>query len=102
MSLQAAVAEPAARERAAKLSLGPTAALLFAARSLQYVVFGVTGIVLARGLGPDGRGVFPRRDRRRDQEGDQHAAHRQVCRPNARLRHMSCSLRRIVIGFINR
>jgi O-antigen/teichoic acid export membrane protein len=57
VSLQAA-AEPAARARAAKLSLGPTAALLFVARSFQYVAFGVTGVVLARGLGPDGRGVY--------------------------------------------
>lgn len=43
---------------AASLSLGSTAALLFAARSVQYVAYGIAGVVLARGLGPDGRGVY--------------------------------------------
>jgi len=50
-----ACAEPAA---AAGLRLAPTAALLFFARSLQYVIVGATGVILARGLGPEGRGVF--------------------------------------------
>ena len=53
-----AVAEPRPEATAANLSLGSTAALLFAARSVQYLVFGITGILLARGLGPDGRGVY--------------------------------------------
>ena len=43
---------------AASLSLAPTAALLFAARCLQYIVYGVTGVILARSLGADGRGLY--------------------------------------------
>jgi O-antigen/teichoic acid export membrane protein len=43
---------------AAKLSLAPTAALLFGARSLQYIVYGLTGVILARSLGADGRGIY--------------------------------------------
>jgi O-antigen/teichoic acid export membrane protein len=43
---------------AANLSLGSSAAMLFAARTVQYLAFGITGVVLARGLGPDGRGVY--------------------------------------------
>lgn len=43
---------------AARLNLGSTAALLFTARSLQYLAYGFTGVILARGLGPDGRGVY--------------------------------------------
>jgi O-antigen/teichoic acid export membrane protein len=55
-----AVAERAAVEEApaAKLGLGSTAALLFGANALQYIIVGVTGVVLARGLGPEGRGVY--------------------------------------------
>jgi len=44
--------------QAVRLDLGPTAALLFGANALQYVIIGVTGVILARGLGPDGRGVY--------------------------------------------
>lgn len=53
-----AVAEVSQEESAAGLKIGHTAALLFAARTLQYLAFGVTGVILARGLGPDGRGVY--------------------------------------------
>ncbi len=53
-----AVAERSQESAAAGLKIGHTAALLFAARSLQYVAFGLTGVFLARGLGPDGRGVY--------------------------------------------
>ncbi|MEO8457520.1 MAG: polysaccharide biosynthesis C-terminal domain-containing protein [Chloroflexota bacterium] len=62
MSVSAVASAPAletqAPSAAAKLSLGPTAALLFAARCLQYIVYGVTGVILARSLGADGRGIY--------------------------------------------
>jgi O-antigen/teichoic acid export membrane protein len=32
--------------------------LLFGARCLQYIVYGITGVILARSLGADGRGVY--------------------------------------------
>ena len=53
-----AVAERVEEAPAAKLKLTSTAALLFGANALQYVIIGVTGVMLARGLGPDGRGVY--------------------------------------------
>ena len=53
-----AVAEPVEEAPAAKLELTSTAALLFGANAAQYVIIGVTGVVLARGLGPDGRGIY--------------------------------------------
>ncbi len=53
-----AVAERVEEAPAAKLELTSTAALLFAANAAQYVIIGVTGVILARGLGPDGRGVY--------------------------------------------
>ncbi len=53
-----ASAPPLEAPAAARLSLGPTAALLFAARCLQYLVAGVTGVIIARSLGPDGRGIY--------------------------------------------
>ncbi len=53
-----AVAERVEEAPAAKLELTSTAALLFGANALQYVIIGVTGVVLARGLGPGGRGVY--------------------------------------------
>jgi O-antigen/teichoic acid export membrane protein len=53
-----ASAPPLEAPAAARLSLGPTAALLFAARCLQYLVAGATGVIIARGLGPDGRGIY--------------------------------------------
>jgi O-antigen/teichoic acid export membrane protein len=43
---------------AQRLNVGHTAALLFVARTLQYLSFGITGVFLARGLGPDGRGIY--------------------------------------------
>lgn len=57
MSAQA-VAEVRPASAATRLNLGSTAALLFSARALQYIAFGLTGVMLARGLGPDGRGVY--------------------------------------------
>ena len=53
-----AVAERAEEASAAKLELTSTAALLFGANAAQYVIIGITGVVLARALGPDGRGVY--------------------------------------------
>lgn len=53
-----AVAERVEEAPAAKLELTSTAALLFGANAAQYVIIGVTGVLLARGLGPDGRGVY--------------------------------------------
>ncbi|HEY5625413.1 MAG TPA: oligosaccharide flippase family protein, partial [Dehalococcoidia bacterium] len=53
-----AVAERVEEAPAAKLELTSTAALLFGSNALQYVIIGVTGVILARGLGPDGRGVY--------------------------------------------
>ncbi|MCH7953601.1 MAG: polysaccharide biosynthesis C-terminal domain-containing protein [Chloroflexi bacterium] len=53
-----AVAERVEEAPAAKLELTSTAALLFSANAAQYVIIGVTGVILARGLGPDGRGVY--------------------------------------------
>lgn len=53
-----AVAERVEEAPAAKLELTSTAALLFGANAAQYVIIGVTGVVLARGLGPDGRGIY--------------------------------------------
>ncbi len=53
-----AVAERVEEAPAAKLELTSTAALLFGANAVQYVIIGVTGVILARGLGPDGRGVY--------------------------------------------
>ena len=53
-----AVAERVEEAPAAKLELTSTAALLFGANALQYVIIGITGVILARGLGPDGRGVY--------------------------------------------
>ncbi|HEY5640207.1 MAG TPA: polysaccharide biosynthesis C-terminal domain-containing protein [Dehalococcoidia bacterium] len=53
-----AVAERVEEAPAARLELTSTAALLFGANALQYVIIGVTGVVLARGLGPDGRGAY--------------------------------------------
>jgi len=52
------VAERTEEAPAVRLELGSTAALLFGANALQYVIVGVTGVVLARGLGPEGRGVY--------------------------------------------
>ena len=55
MSASAVVsAPPLEAPAAAHLSLGPTAALLFAARCLQYIVAGLTGVIIARTPGPDG------------------------------------------------
>ncbi|MCH7810764.1 MAG: polysaccharide biosynthesis C-terminal domain-containing protein [Chloroflexi bacterium] len=53
-----AVAERVEEAPAAKLELTSTAALLFGANAAQYVIIGITGVVLARGLGPDGRGIY--------------------------------------------
>ena len=53
-----AVSERVEEAPAAKLELTSTAALLFGANAAQYVIIGVTGVILARGLGPDGRGVY--------------------------------------------
>ena len=53
-----AVAERLEESPAAKLQLGSTAALLFGANAAQYVIIGATGVILARGLGPEGRGVY--------------------------------------------
>ena len=53
-----AVAERTDGAPAAKLQLTATAALLFGSNAMQYVIIGVTGVVLARGLGPGGRGVY--------------------------------------------
>lgn len=53
-----AAAERPAEAPAARINLAPTAALLFSANALQYLIIGVTGVILARGLGPDGRGVY--------------------------------------------
>jgi O-antigen/teichoic acid export membrane protein len=53
-----AVAERVEEAPAAKLELTSTAALLFGANAAQYVIIGVTGVMLARGLGPDGRGIY--------------------------------------------
>ena len=53
-----AVAERVEEAPAAKLELTSTAALLFGANAAQYVIIGVTGVILARGLGPDGRGIY--------------------------------------------
>jgi len=53
-----AVAERVEEAPAAKLELASTAALLFGANAAQYVIIGITGVVLARGLGPDGRGIY--------------------------------------------
>jgi len=43
---------------AADLPLVSGAAIIFVARAFEYLMAGVTGIILARGLGPDGRGVY--------------------------------------------
>jgi glycosyltransferase involved in cell wall biosynthesis/O-antigen/teichoic acid export membrane protein len=43
---------------AADLPLVSGAALIFVARAFEYLMAGVTGVILARGLGPDGRGVY--------------------------------------------
>jgi len=53
-----AVAERLEEAPAARLQLTSTAALLFGANALQYVIIGVTGVILARGLGPEGRGIY--------------------------------------------
>lgn len=43
---------------AADIPLVSGAAIIFVARAFEYLMAGVTGIILARGLGPDGRGVY--------------------------------------------
>lgn len=58
LTVASAPATEAEAPAAAKLSLAPTAALFFGARCLQYIVYGITGVILARSLGADGRGIF--------------------------------------------
>jgi O-antigen/teichoic acid export membrane protein len=53
-----AAAERPAETSAAQINLAPTAVLLFSANALQYIIIGLTGVILARALGPDGRGVY--------------------------------------------
>jgi O-antigen/teichoic acid export membrane protein/glycosyltransferase involved in cell wall biosynthesis len=43
---------------AADMPLVSGTALLFVARAFEYLMAGITGVILARGLGPDGRGVY--------------------------------------------
>jgi len=50
--------EPEQETPAQRLNVGRTTILLFAARTLEYLSFGVAGVFLARGLGPDGRGIY--------------------------------------------
>ncbi len=43
---------------AASISLLSGSALLFGARMLEYLAVGVAGVLIARGLGPEGRGIY--------------------------------------------
>jgi O-antigen/teichoic acid export membrane protein/glycosyltransferase involved in cell wall biosynthesis len=43
---------------AADLPLVSGTAIIFVARAFEYLMAGITGVILARGLGPDGRGVY--------------------------------------------
>lgn len=43
---------------AATMSVGSGSALLFGGRVLEYLAVGVAGVLIARGLGPEGRGVY--------------------------------------------
>jgi hypothetical protein len=43
---------------AADLPLVSGAALILVARAFEYLMAGITGVILARGLGPGGRGVM--------------------------------------------
>ena len=52
------MARPKKERSAADLPLAWGAALMFMARAFEYLMAGITGVILARGLGPHGRGVY--------------------------------------------
>jgi O-antigen/teichoic acid export membrane protein len=52
------MARPRKERTAADVPLVSGAALIFLARAFEYLIAGITGVILARGLGAHGRGVY--------------------------------------------
>ena len=56
--IESTAAEQETESTAARLPLLSGASLMFAVRVVEYLALGAAGVILARGLGADGRGLF--------------------------------------------